>query len=96
VVYPIGSQRAPKSLQMPGEGFSFGRPRALDRNAEVRIMHWARCLSRRTRGGQGLRPAHRQGAGGARGASVGLPQTHRRVSFNPERCRARAMQAAAR
>jgi hypothetical protein len=38
---------------MPGEGFGLGRPRALDRNAKVRIMHWARCLSRRTRGGQG-------------------------------------------
>jgi hypothetical protein len=23
------------------------RPRALDRNAKVRIMHWARCLSRK-------------------------------------------------
>src|SRR5208283_1523992 len=28
--------------------FGMGRPRALDRNAKVRIMHWARCLSRRT------------------------------------------------
>jgi len=28
--------------------FGLGRPRALDRNAKVRIMHWARCLSRRT------------------------------------------------
>ena len=29
-----------------------GRPRALDRNAKVRIMHWARCLSRRTEKGR--------------------------------------------
>jgi len=27
--------------------FGAGRPRALDRNAKVRIMHLARCLSRR-------------------------------------------------
>jgi DNA-binding transcriptional MocR family regulator len=32
--------------------FGFGRPRALDRNAKVRIMHWARCLSRRTEKGR--------------------------------------------
>jgi AraC-like DNA-binding protein len=28
--------------------FGLGRPRALDRNAKIRIMHWARCLARRT------------------------------------------------
>jgi CRP-like cAMP-binding protein len=32
--------------------FGLGRPRALDRNAKVRIMHWARCLSRRTEPGK--------------------------------------------
>jgi Helix-turn-helix domain len=32
--------------------FGMGRPRALDRNAKVRIMHWARCLSRRTEKGR--------------------------------------------
>jgi hypothetical protein len=32
--------------------FGMGRPRALDRNAKVRIMHWARCLSRRTEHGR--------------------------------------------
>ena len=32
--------------------FGLGRPRALDRNAKVRIMHWARCLSRRTEKGK--------------------------------------------
>jgi hypothetical protein len=25
--------------------FGYGRPRALDRNAKARIMHWARCLA---------------------------------------------------
>jgi AraC-like DNA-binding protein len=32
--------------------FGLGRPRALDRNAKVRIMHWARCLSRRMEKGR--------------------------------------------
>ena len=32
--------------------FGLGRPRALDRNAKVRIMHLARCLSRRTEKGK--------------------------------------------
>ena len=32
--------------------FGNGRPRALDRNAKVRIMHLARCLSRRTEKGK--------------------------------------------
>ena len=32
--------------------FGLGRPRALDRNAKVRIMHWARCLSRPTEKGR--------------------------------------------
>jgi hypothetical protein len=32
--------------------FGLGRPRALDRNAKVRIIHWARCLSRRTEPGK--------------------------------------------
>jgi AraC-like DNA-binding protein len=32
--------------------FGLGRPKALDRNAKVRIMHWARCLSRRTEKGR--------------------------------------------
>ena len=32
--------------------FGAGRPRALDRNAKVRIMHLARCLSRRTAKGK--------------------------------------------
>jgi hypothetical protein len=32
--------------------FGLGRPRALDRNAKIRIMHWARCLSRRTEKGR--------------------------------------------
>jgi hypothetical protein len=32
--------------------FGSGRPRALDRNAKVRIMHRARCLARRTEKGR--------------------------------------------
>jgi hypothetical protein len=36
--------------------FGPGRPRALDRNAKVRIMHWARCLSRRTEKGRAYGP----------------------------------------
>ena len=32
--------------------FGIGRPRALDRNAKARIMHLARCLSRRTEKGK--------------------------------------------
>jgi Helix-turn-helix domain len=43
---PGGSQRRREKM------FGFGRPRALDRNAKVRIMHWARCLSRRTEKGR--------------------------------------------
>ena len=42
---PRGSRRREKM-------FGLGRPRALDRNAKVRIMHWARCLSRRTEKGR--------------------------------------------
>jgi hypothetical protein len=46
-----GSGRALRSR--PREKmFGLGRPRALDRNAKVRIMHWARCLSRRTEPGK--------------------------------------------
>src|SRR5208337_15257 len=32
--------------------FGLGRPRPMDRNAKVRIMHFARCLSRRTEKGR--------------------------------------------
>jgi Helix-turn-helix domain len=32
--------------------FGMGRPEALDRNAKIRIMHLARCLSRRTEKGK--------------------------------------------
>ena len=32
--------------------FGHGRPRPMDRNAKVRIMHLARCLSRRTEKGK--------------------------------------------
>jgi hypothetical protein len=42
---PGASRRAPRLRE---KMFGLGRPRALDRNAKVRIMHLARCLSRRT------------------------------------------------
>jgi hypothetical protein len=43
------SMRAARSRE---KLFGLGRPRALDRNAKVWIMHWARCLSRRTEKGR--------------------------------------------
>ena len=48
----LGAARKLKRSEMKPERrekmFGLGRPRALDRNAKVRVMHWARCLSRRT------------------------------------------------
>jgi hypothetical protein len=44
---PAGQHRRPREKM-----FGVGRPRALDRNAKVRIMHWARCLARRTEKGK--------------------------------------------
>jgi hypothetical protein len=46
----LGLPRASRSRRE--KVFGLGRPRALDRNAKVRIMHWARCLSRRTEKGR--------------------------------------------
>jgi Helix-turn-helix domain len=45
---PGGFRRPERREKM----FGLGRPRALDRNAKVRIMHWARCLARRTEKGK--------------------------------------------
>jgi hypothetical protein len=45
---PRASRRAPSREKV----FGLGRPRAIDRNAKARIMHWARCLSRRTEKGR--------------------------------------------
>ena len=42
----------PRAFKSREKMFGMGRPRALDRNAKVRIMHWARCLSRRTEKGR--------------------------------------------
>jgi hypothetical protein len=54
----LGTQISPKAASgLPWASrrrekvFGLGRPLALDRNAKVRIMHWARCLSRRTEQG---------------------------------------------
>jgi hypothetical protein len=47
----LGRPRAMKSERRE-KMFGLGRPRALDRNAKVRIMHWARCLARKTEKGK--------------------------------------------
>jgi hypothetical protein len=47
-----GLPRASRRISGREKMFGLGRPRALDRNAKVRIMHWARCLSRRTEKGR--------------------------------------------
>jgi len=49
---PLGRPGAVGTLERREKMFGLGRPRALDRNAKVRIMHWARCLSRRTEKGR--------------------------------------------
>jgi hypothetical protein len=48
----LGSSGTAKRRERREKMFGLGRPRALDRNAKVRIMHWARCLSRRTEKGR--------------------------------------------
>jgi Helix-turn-helix domain len=48
----LGFPRAARRLERREKMFGLGRPRALDRNAKVRIMHWARCLARRTEKGR--------------------------------------------
>ena len=45
---PKAALGLPRASRRREKVFGLGRPRALDRNAKVRIMHWARCLSRRT------------------------------------------------
>jgi hypothetical protein len=44
-----GANRRPERRE---KMFGIGRPVALDRNAKIRIMHWARCLARRTEKGK--------------------------------------------
>jgi Helix-turn-helix domain len=44
--------RGSRARQGREKMFGMGRPRALDRNAKVRIMHWARCLARKTEKGK--------------------------------------------
>jgi Helix-turn-helix domain len=48
----LGRPGAVKRLERREKMFGLGRPHALDRNAKVRIMHWARCLSRRVEKGR--------------------------------------------
>jgi hypothetical protein len=49
---PLGRPKAVMKPERREKMFGFGRPRALDRNAKVRVMHWARCLARRTEKGK--------------------------------------------
>jgi hypothetical protein len=49
---PVGRSRAIVKHVRRERLFGLGRPHALDRNAKVRIMHWARCLARRTEKGR--------------------------------------------
>jgi biotin operon repressor len=49
---PLGRPRAARGPERREKMFGLGRPRTLDRNAKVRIMHWARCLARRTERGK--------------------------------------------
>jgi hypothetical protein len=48
----LGRPGGIRRLERREKMFGMGRPRALDRNAKIRIMHWARCLSRRTEKGR--------------------------------------------
>jgi hypothetical protein len=48
----LGRPRPASRPERREKMFGLGRPRALDRNAKVRIMHWARCLARRTEKGR--------------------------------------------
>ena len=47
-ISPKAASGLPRASRRREKVFGLGRPRALDRNAKARIMHWARCLSRRT------------------------------------------------
>ena len=51
-ISPKAASGLPRASKCREKVFGLGRPRALDRNAKVRIMHWARCLSRRTEKGR--------------------------------------------
>jgi hypothetical protein len=48
----LGLPRGSGPRQQREKMFGMGRPRALDRNAKTRTMHWARCLSRRMEKGR--------------------------------------------
>ena len=51
-ISPKAASGLPRASKCREKVFGLGRPRALDRNAKARIMHWARCLSRRTEKGR--------------------------------------------
>jgi AraC-like DNA-binding protein len=48
----LGRPGAARKPERREKMFGLGRPRALDRNAKIRIMHWARWLARRTEKGR--------------------------------------------
>jgi hypothetical protein len=48
----LGAPKIARRSERREKMFGLGRPRALDRNAKVRIMHWARCLARKTEKGK--------------------------------------------
>jgi Helix-turn-helix domain len=48
----LGRPGGIRRLERREKMFGMGRPHALDRNAKVRIMHWGRCLARRTEKGK--------------------------------------------
>jgi hypothetical protein len=50
--HPKAASGPPRASRRREKVFDRGRPRPLDRNAKVRIMHWARGLSRRTEKGR--------------------------------------------
>ena len=50
--HPEAASGLPSASKSREKVFGLGRPRALDRNAKVRVMHWARWLSRRTEKGR--------------------------------------------
>jgi hypothetical protein len=48
----LGLSRPARGPERREKMFGLGRPRALDRNAKVRVMHWGRCLARSTEKGK--------------------------------------------
>ena len=73
---PRASRRSSRKRE---KMFGAGRPRPLDRNAKARIMHLARCLSRRTEKGKAYGEVTAKALSVLRGASLALPQHQERA-----------------